>query len=107
VSPGTDVRLQPQAPNLEIACRPENLPAISPAAHGPLALDEEHRRLLRALRVEREGMTLHRLAARLSWSLDETQGLIENLVERQVVCRLNTVIPTYMCRYEDPNVIDD
>ena len=45
-------------------------------------------------------MTVRQLEARLSLARGtESQSLLESLLERQLVARLNTVIPSYVYRY--------
>jgi hypothetical protein len=44
-------------------------------------------------------MTARQLEARLRWSQEGVQLLLDSLQERQLVARLNTVIPSYIYRY--------
>jgi DNA-binding IclR family transcriptional regulator len=54
--------------------------------------------VLDVLQSERQGLTLHQLACRLSAPPEGVRALLDRLVERQAVGTLNTVIPTYIYR---------
>ncbi len=70
-----------------------------------MALSEEQRRLLEILRTQRHGMTARQLESKLSGLQGEVGLLLEGLLERQLVARLNTVIPSYVYRFggAEPN----
>ena len=63
------------------------------------ALGEQQRQLIAALQSRQNGMTLRQLQAKLSWSTAAVQRLRDGLLERQLVARLNTIIPSYTYRY--------
>ena len=44
-------------------------------------------------------MTARQLQTRLAWPSDRVQQWLDSLLERQVVARLNTIIPSYIYRY--------
>jgi hypothetical protein len=70
-------------------------------------LSEEHGRLISILQSERDGLTLHQLSSRLSTPCEGVQLLLDGLAERGAVGRLNTVIPTYVCRHGGVDLIAD
>ena len=70
-----------------------------PEAAPFVALSEEQRRLLDILRTQRHGMTARQLESQLSGLQGGVGVLLEGLLERQLVARLNTVIPSYVYRY--------
>lgn len=75
-------------------------PDLSPGTPPSAALDEVRLRLLEVLSGEGQGMTINQLACRLASPRESVETLVEGLVELQLVGRLNTVIPTYVCRGE-------
>jgi hypothetical protein len=76
------------------------LPGLGTAHSEPLvSLSEAQRRLIAVLQDHRDGMTMRQLQARLSWDRGGLQELLDSLLERQLVGRLNTVIPSYVYRY--------
>jgi hypothetical protein len=79
------------------AARPESDGAQAGAL---VQLSEEQRRLIAVLQTEREGMTVRQLQTRLSWPRDGVQLHLEALLEQQVVARLNTLVPSYIYRFE-------
>jgi hypothetical protein len=64
-----------------------------------LDLSDDQQALLAVLQTERHGATVRRLEARLSLSRVEVELLVEGLVERELVNRLNTLVPSYVCRH--------
>jgi hypothetical protein len=68
----------------------------APEARPSGALSEEQRRLLDILRTQRHGMTARQLESQLSGLQGGVEILLEDLLERQLVARLNTLIPSYV-----------
>jgi hypothetical protein len=64
-----------------------------------VSLSEEQRRLLAVLQTQQDGMTVRQLQTRFSWANGGVQSLLEDLLERQLVARLNTIVPSYVYRY--------
>jgi hypothetical protein len=64
-----------------------------------VSLSEAQRRLIAVLQDQRYGLTVRQLQACLSWDRGGLQELLDGLVERQLVGRLNTVVPSYIYRY--------
>ncbi|NLE11490.1 MAG: hypothetical protein GX630_08260 [Actinobacteria bacterium] len=58
-------------------------------------------RVVESLRTAATGLTGKQLEARLDDSSVDIEGLLAGLVRRRVICRLNTLIPTYSLR--DPS----
>ncbi|MBN1632009.1 MAG: hypothetical protein JW990_19815 [Thermoleophilia bacterium] len=58
-------------------------------------------RVVESLRSAATGLTGKQLEARLDDPSVDVEGTLTGLVERRVICRLNTLIPTYTLR--DPN----
>jgi hypothetical protein len=92
VSPGPDMR-QPSTIS-------ERLRPFSGGAAGPVlvSLSEEQRSIIEVLRSQEQGMTARQLQARLQWSGDGVQPWLDSLLERQLVARLNTIVPSYIYR---------
>jgi hypothetical protein len=65
-----------------------------------VALSDDERRLIAVLQTHAQGLTVRQLEARLKWSQGGVQLALDILQERQLVARLNTVIPSYIYRYE-------
>ncbi len=93
--PGPGVWHKPQTHDRETA-RPTTDNAQAEAL---VALSDEQRRLIEVLQAERHGMTSRQIEARLARSRGGVQLLLESLLERQLVARLNTLIPSYVYRY--------
>lgn len=100
--PGPEVR-QPQIRDRESA-RPET---DLPPAEAVVALSEEERQVIDALQTQRHGMTVRQLEARLSQPRGRVQLLLESLLERELVARLNTLVPSYMYRYGGVDLNDE
>ena len=62
-------------------------------------LSEEQKRVLDCLQAVGAGLTLKQLQSHLSCSPDVLRSTVDALVERHLLCELNTVIPSYACRY--------
>jgi hypothetical protein len=95
VRPGPDVSQQPQARDRQTARPVTDVPHAQALA----GLSEEERRLIDVLQTQRHGMTLRQLQAKLSGPTGGLGLLLESLQERQLVARLNTVVPSYIYRY--------
>jgi hypothetical protein len=70
-----------------------------PEAEALVSLSEEQRRVLAVLQTQQHGMTVRQLQTRLSWANGGVQPLLEVLLQRQLVARLNTIVPSYIYRY--------
>jgi hypothetical protein len=64
-----------------------------------VSLSEEQRRIIEVLQAQQHGVTARQLQTRLEWPGDRVQQWLDGLLERQVVARLNTIIPSYIYRY--------
>jgi hypothetical protein len=80
VRPGTDLRDRLSVPAL-------------------VSLSEEQRRIIEVLELQQQGMTARQLQARLEWPVEGLQQSLDGLLERQLVARLNTIVPSYIYRY--------
>jgi hypothetical protein len=97
--PGPDAVQRSQIRDHEIV-GPE---AERPQAQTLVSLNEEQGRLLAVLRAQQDGMTVRQLQARLPWPEGGVQSLLETLLERQLIARLNTIVPSYVYRYGGPD----
>ena len=64
----------------------------------PVELSEEQRQVLDCLQEAATGLTTRQLESRLSRNRDSLDGVLSELMERQLVSRLNTLIPSYAYR---------
>ena len=64
-----------------------------------LSLSEEQQRIIDVLQLQQHGMTARQLQARLEWPADGVQQWLDGLLERRLVARLNTIVPSYIYRY--------
>lgn len=64
-----------------------------------VSLSDDQRGLIAVLQARRQAMTVRELQVALGWARNGVQQALEGLVERQVVARLNTVVPSYAYRY--------
>jgi hypothetical protein len=94
VRPEPDLWHNPQTPKRETP-----RPGPEGDTQALVALNEEQWRLISALQAREHGMTMRQLEARLPWSRGDIQQLLESLLERQLIARLNTIIPSYVYRY--------
>lgn len=85
----------------EHATTERNPPSVAsePAVSVFLPLNEEEQRIIAVLQTQQEGMTVRQLQARLSWPSGGVQQSLENLLQCHLVCRLNTIVPSYVYRY--------
>jgi hypothetical protein len=87
--------------------RSDTTAVTSPAVRSSEAVDisaeqhlsEDQRRVLDCLQAVGEGLTLKQMQSHLSCSPDVLRSAVDALVERHLLCELNTVIPSYACRY--------
>lgn len=100
--PGPQVR-QPHIREREAARAVTDLPQ----QEGVIALSEEQRRLIDVLQTQQHGMTVRQLESRLSQPRARVELLVESLLERQLVARLNTLIPSYTYRYGGVDLSDE
>lgn len=75
---------------------------VRAASMRPLADGEKQ--VIDSLRAAGVGLTAKQLAARFPEGIADLPEMLEALVERKLVCRLNTLIPTYSCRDADESV---
>jgi predicted transcriptional regulator len=61
-------------------------------------LSDEQRRVLECLQKAGTGLTVKQLESRMKDAPSSLEDALARLVERQLVARLNTVIPSYACR---------
>jgi hypothetical protein len=72
-----------------------------PAPSGPVApvgLSDDQRMVLDCLERTGTGLTVKQLHSALSHPPDALRSALDGLLERKLVVRLNTVIPSYGCR---------
>ncbi len=69
------------------------------AGQYPVSLSDDEWRVFHVLQSCREAMTLRQLERSLTWSRVEVQDTLDALLGRNFVTRLNTVVPSYICRY--------
>jgi hypothetical protein len=62
-------------------------------------LSDEQRRLIGVLRTRPDGMTVRQLELTLARPSEGVQSLLDGLLERQLVARLNTLVPSYTYRF--------
>lgn len=62
-------------------------------------LSEEQRRVLDCLQTAGTGLTLRQLETGTAGSAPVIQAALDGLIERDLVARLNTLIPSYAYRY--------
>jgi hypothetical protein len=62
------------------------------------SLSEVEERVLECLRSAGGGLTARQLESRLASSSETLDGALEALLERKLVSRLNTIIPSYSAR---------
>ena len=95
MKPGPDTERLPQTRDRE-RVDPQS---GHPQAEAFVLLTDDQRSLIVALQLQRDGMTVRQLQARLSLSSGEVTSLLETALERRLVARLNTVVPSYVYRY--------
>ena len=74
------------------------------SVRAPVDLTPDERRVIDLLHAEPHGMTLRQLETRLSSSRDGVEPVLESLLERQLVVRLNTLVPSYVYRYRGVDI---
>ena len=67
-------------------------------------LSDEQRRVLDCLQEAGTGLTAKQLESRLPSAPGALDGALAGLLERQLVVRLNTLIPSYACRQASSRV---
>jgi len=95
VRPGPETGQKPRSDHLE---------AVHPLPDDPSALvlfplSEEQQQVIDILHDQGQGMTLRQLETRLSQPRSNLEPVLASLEERQLVARLNTVVPSYLYRY--------
>jgi hypothetical protein len=80
----------------------DNRPDHPGSAHVPdvgEGLSAEQKRVLDCLQSAESSLTLQELQAAVSCPPEQLRSAIDDLVARDLVCELNTIIPSYLCRY--------
>jgi hypothetical protein len=70
-------------------------------------LSEEEKRVLDCLQSADGGLTLSQLHSSTSCSLDDLRAAVDGLLDRYLVCELNTIVPSYACRYPGIKLYSD
>ena len=71
----------------------------SPDTAGPAALSDEQTAVLECLQKSGTGLTGRQLASRVSCDPGALEQALSVLMERGMVARLNTIIPSYSYRH--------
>ena len=101
--PGPDVSRQPQTRERRTA-----LPSVSDAPRQTVvALSDEQLQLIDVLQRQRHGMTLRQLQSKLPHPRERIELLVESLQERQLVARLNTLVPSFVYIYDGVDLTVD
>ncbi len=87
--PGLDARRQP--------VRPEE-PALLDETPGE-GLDPVEASVLESMMSSTSGFTIRQLQTFTHLPIDEIEEAVQRLNEKRLVARLNTLIPSYSCRY--------
>jgi len=95
VRPGLDLSRPSLAAELDISS-PRTGGSLIP---GLVSLSAEEHRLLGALQARRHPMTVRQLERSLSSSTSVVEQGLAGLLERRVIVRLNTLIPSYDIRH--------
>jgi hypothetical protein len=74
---------------------------VRPAAQ---PLSEEQHRVLECLQKAGCGLTTRQIESRSQCNTDVLEGALAGLVERKLVTRLNTIIPSYAARNVSPPI---
>jgi len=64
-------------------------------------LSEEQKRVLDCLQEVDTGLTLRQLEVRTSCGGPVLQDALDQLLAQRLVIRLNTLVPSYACRYPE------
>ncbi len=70
----------------------------------PTAMSEQETVVLECLRVSRSAITAKQLQARVSCDAAGSEQTLVALIERGFVTRLNTIIPSYLYRWQSRRV---
>lgn len=62
-------------------------------------LTQEQKKLIDHLQAAKSGVTMKQLECSLSFPQDVVRAALDDLMSRHLVCELNTIIPSYLCRY--------
>jgi len=74
-------------------------PQVGPVQQVTADLTEQQKRVLDCLQSADSGLTLAQMAAMLSSSPEHLRAAVDGLIDRDLVCELNTIIPSYLPRY--------
>lgn len=92
ITAGKEAHVKPQA-----RTRTRHSDPVDPT---PLVqLSEEQRRILDCLQTAGSALTLRQLETRTAYSASALEGGLDGLLQRDLVARLNTLIPSYSYRY--------
>ena len=70
-------------------------------------LTADQKQVLGCLQSVDNGLTLKQLEASVAGSAADVRAAVDALIELRLVCRLNTVIPSYSSRYPGVRLYDD
>jgi hypothetical protein len=107
---GKEVHVKPQTGAKQERGRWREAPDESrvPSQDEPLVLlSEEEKRVLDCLQEAGVGLTLRQLAVRTSLAGPVVERAVDGLLAHNLVARLNTVVPSYACRYPGLRVYSD
>ena len=82
----------------------QQVPDVRPAVRS--SLSEEQQAILECLRKAPGGLTGRQLEARVACGRDATDHALSVLLERRLIARLNTIIPSYAARVTASGVED-
>jgi hypothetical protein len=92
VTAGKEAHVKPQAGT--------HIRHSDPAESKPLAqLTEEQRRILDCLQTAGSALTLRQIETKTAYSPTALEDALGGLLQQDLVARLNTLIPSYSCRY--------
>jgi hypothetical protein len=94
MKPKTDSEQQRDLQAAELSGGPE----VS-AARPLVDLSDDQRMVLDCLYKAGTGLTARQIEAKLSGSSANVQAALDGLLERDLIAKLNTVIPSFACRY--------
>lgn len=84
--------------------RPQTHPGPSGIAPTVSAdgLSERERQVLECLQIAGTGLTTKQIQARVACAPRAADDALAGLVDKQLVVRLNTLVPSYLCRRSGP-----
>lgn len=76
-------------------------PGIAPTVPAEV-LSEKERQVLECLEIAGTGLTAKQIHARVACASRAADDALAGLVDKQLVVRLNTLVPSYLCRRSGP-----